>query len=542
MHPSFRAIGLAVLLATPIAAPAGEAEGIAAYQRKDWTTAAQELRGPADSGSPAAQARLGHMLLFGLGIARDDAQGVRLLTAAAQADEPLAQLWLGSAMLVGRAMPRDPAQAYDWLSRSADGGNAEALHALGEILFNGIGRPRDEGRALDYYRRAADKGVAAAQEKLAELAWNGRGMPSDRPRAVTLARSAAEAGRPTAQFILGLALATGEGTARNVPQAVDWFRRAADQGHPQSMHNLGALLVAGNGIPRDLNEGYFWLALAAERAPPNLKATYQRERDQFTARLPADLVARARDRVATWAPNRPGDAPSPARAAQTAPPGTPLPAAPSGSGRMKAGSGFVVATDGTVMTNAHVVDQCRSIRVTPADGTARPARVLAATEQDDMALLRTEPEGLVPVNFREDRPLRSGDGVVVVGYPLSTLLSREANVTAGVVSAMAGLRGDPRHYQITAPVQKGNSGGPLADMNGNVVGIVSAKLNAMRVAGQTGDLPQNINFAIKADLARRYLDSNGVRYQTAASPATLSVADVGDRIKRSSVFIECRMD
>ena len=107
---------------------------------------------------------------------------------------------------------------------------------------------------------------------------------------------------------------------------------------------------------------------------------------------------------------------------------------------------------------------------------------------------------------------------------------------------MNGMRGDPRHYQITAPVQKGNSGGPLIDMGGNIVGIVTSKLNAMKIADKTGDLPQNINFAIKADLARSYLDSNGITYQTAPSTTQLSVADVGERIKRVTVFIECRIE
>lgn len=529
-------------------AGAGEPEGLAAYQRKDWATAATELRAPAAEGHAPAQARLGHMLLFGLGVPRNDSEALRLLTSAANANDPVGQFWLGTALQIGRGVPRDPVAAFDWLTRAAENGHPESLHALGEILFNGLDRPRDENRAVEYFRRAADKGVAASQEKLAELLWNGRAMPADRPQAVTYATAAARAGRPAAQFILGLAMATGDGTARDVAGAMSWFRRAADQGHPQSMHNLGALLVAGNGLPHDLPEGFFWLALAAQRAPANLRATYERERDQIGARLTPEQQSQTRERLAGWAPS--GNAatviplPAPGQTATPPAPGqtTTVPLPPSGGGRAMSGSGFLVSRDGMVLTNAHVVEQCRSIAVTPADGTPRPAQILARTESDDMAVLKTGLSGIDPARFREDRPLRSGDSVVVVGYPLSSLLSREANVTAGVISAMAGLRGDQRHYQITAPVQKGNSGGPLADMSGNVVGIVSSKLNAMKIAGQTGDLPQNINFAIKADLARRYLESNAVRFETAAATQTLSVADVGERIKRVTVFIECRLD
>jgi len=93
--------------------------------------------------------------------------------------------------------------------------------------------------------------------------------------------------------------------------------------------------------------------------------------------------------------------------------------------------------------------------------------------------------------------------------------------------------------QISAPVQPGNSGGPLLDMSGNVVGVVTAKINAIRVAEVTGDIPQNVNFAIKASVVRTFLDSRGVRYQTQTSDRILTAADVADRAKKFTVLVEC---
>jgi S1-C subfamily serine protease len=108
-----------------------------------------------------------------------------------------------------------------------------------------------------------------------------------------------------------------------------------------------------------------------------------------------------------------------------------------------------------------------------------------------------------------------------------------------VVSAMAGLKGDGRYYQITAPVQKGNSGGPAADMSGSVIGVIQSKLNAMSIQQQYSDMPENVNFATKGDLVRKFLTENGIAYHTQPARETLSAADVADRIKLSMVLVEC---
>jgi len=107
------------------------------------------------------------------------------------------------------------------------------------------------------------------------------------------------------------------------------------------------------------------------------------------------------------------------------------------------------------------------------------------------------------------------------------------------VSALAGLSDDSRYLQISAPVQPGNSGGPLLDASGHLIGIVTAKLNAALIARFTGDIPQNVNFALKAEVARTFLDSKGIAYQTARSEQQLSAADVGDIARPFTVQIEC---
>lgn len=211
------------------------------------------------------------------------------------------------------------------------------------------------------------------------------------------------------------------------------------------------------------------------------------------------------------------------------------------SGRQLAstGTGFIVSQNGEVLTNHHVVSECGEVRVRQAGTEGTLAAIIAKDAVSDLALVRP-PNGRGTVaTFREGRGIRQGDAVVVVGYPLQGLLASDANITTGTVSALAGLQDDTRYLQLTAPIQPGNSGGPLLDMSGNVVGIVVAKLDAMKVAELTGDIPQNVNFAIKDTVVRSFLDAKGVDYQTARHKTELSAADVGESAKRFTVLVEC---
>jgi S1-C subfamily serine protease len=114
------------------------------------------------------------------------------------------------------------------------------------------------------------------------------------------------------------------------------------------------------------------------------------------------------------------------------------------------------------------------------------------------------------------------------------------NITVGNVSALAGLSGNTALLQMTAPVQPGNSGGPLVDMGGNLVGVVVSKLDAMRIAETTGDVPQNINFAIQGPVARLFVQAGGQRIEERPTTTELRVADVSDRARDFTFQVECR--
>jgi len=122
---------------------------------------------------------------------------------------------------------------------------------------------------------------------------------------------------------------------------------------------------------------------------------------------------------------------------------------------------------------------------------------------------------------------------------LPGLLSTEGNVTIGILSATRGVGDDPHVFQMTAPVQSGNSGGPLVDMSGNVVGVVVSKLDAMTVSQRTGDVPQNVNFAIKAGEVAAFLDGLHIAYSSGRLGDRKEAADLAEAAKKFAVQIIC---
>jgi hypothetical protein len=113
-------------------------------------------------------------------------------------------------------------------------------------------------------------------------------------------------------------------------------------------------------------------------------------------------------------------------------------------------------------------------------------------------------------------------------------------VTNGIINALAGLEDDPSRVQISAPVQPGNSGGPLLDRSGNVVGVVVEKLNATWTAKKfSGDIPQNVNFAIKPEVLRLFLEANRLQFRQAASGPKIGTVDLASRARQFTVKVEC---
>jgi S1-C subfamily serine protease len=196
------------------------------------------------------------------------------------------------------------------------------------------------------------------------------------------------------------------------------------------------------------------------------------------------------------------------------------------------GSGFIVDAGRKVVTNRHVVEGGKEFAIRTGLGEVIKARLIFTSSTDDIAVL----ELAKPLPADRAIPSSSfvkpqvGRNVVVMGYPLWYLLGEGSpSLTNGVVSKRTGLRDDAGTFQITAKVNKGNSGGPVFDMRGNVVGITVGKLDIKKIGDDQGFLPEDVNFAIHIDRLPKLLNisANGDEQRNELSAEELYQSMVG---------------
>ena len=166
-----------------------------------------------------------------------------------------------------------------------------------------------------------------------------------------------------------------------------------------------------------------------------------------------------------------------------------------------AGSGFIVSEDGYIVTNHHVIENAISISVLMYDGTSHPAFLVGGDARSDLAVLKIEMQGLSYLSFADSDELMVGEQVAAIGNPLGEFAN---SMTVGVISALdreINIDGIPRiMLQTDAAVNSGNSGGPLLDMTGRVVGVVTAKSGGINVEGLGFAIPSNVAQRITSDL------------------------------------------
>jgi S1-C subfamily serine protease len=222
------------------------------------------------------------------------------------------------------------------------------------------------------------------------------------------------------------------------------------------------------------------------------------------------------------------------------------------------GSGFFVSKMGHVITNAHVVHNCNKVTVGDNANKQVPAKIINTDRSNDLALLKlstlemasAESKSLiqklniavVPLASKgllRSEDVRLGEKVLVAGYPFGDIFSNTIKVTGGLVSATRGAGDDSGQFQLDAAVQPGNSGGPIYDSSGNIVGVVISQLDKLKMAKAIGSLPENVNFGIKASTVRQFLTSSGLPSKKAEQAEEKSTEQLAEIAKNQALMVMC---
>ena len=185
------------------------------------------------------------------------------------------------------------------------------------------------------------------------------------------------------------------------------------------------------------------------------------------------------------------------------------------------GTGFVINSDGYVITNAHVVNECKIVKFL-VNGLEIKMDLIKVDKVNDLAVLKsTKKLSKNIAQFQINNTISPGEDVYALGYPLQNILSNEAIFTNGIINAINGVKGNSDYFQFSTPVQPGNSGGPLLNAGGNIIGMVTASLPF-----HSQGVAQNINFAIKNASIKQFLDGVKIKYHTKLAVSRLSKKDI----------------
>lgn len=519
----------------------------------------------AEAGDAKEQVFVGLAYETGEGVPKDTAKAIEWLEKGAAQGDALGQGSLGRMYLYGLGIPKDVAKALDWSKKAAEQGLAPGLYQLGEIYKHGEGVPKDDVKAFECYQKAAQQGYVLAQITLGALYMLGDGVPRNAAKEFEWFQKAAVQGDGSAQFHIAQMYDKGEGVPKDSAKAFDWYQKAAIQDYSSAAQTqLGVKYFNGQGVSRDVVLAYAWINLATvERgwevvgteklAPPKEKFVppkdavevfdpdkYLKESDISEAvrirgliepQLSKSELSEAQRLSSEWKKGQVIVREAQSGSSNSA-------STPGALSKKGTGTIFVVSKNGQAVTNQHVVGNCTELRIQGREGLAK---LVVDDKVNDLALVQLPgAEADAAPIASEPGKLRQGEDIVAFGFPLNSVLSAGGNLTPGVVSALTGLGNNTNQFQITAPIQPGSSGSPVLNKEGEVVGVVSMKLDDAKMAKATGQVGQNINFAVNGQTLKTFLDTQKVAYSTGSFFSwEKNTADLADEARKWTWVVEC---
>ena len=480
-------------------------------------------------------------------------RALKWFNKAAQQDNPTAQFNLATVSAhLARRFPEDSKESIElhkrvviWHKKAAEQNYAPAQFYLGLIYQEGLPvvAPSPE-KTVELYIKAASpnseatipykQGYAPAQHQLAEMYSKGEEVRQDIEEAIKWYKRAAEQGFVLSQYSLGLLYDMGNGVNQDFKEAKKWYQKAAEQGFARAQNNLAQMYETGGdsekawrlvfeaaqqgyalaqfglgkafeegviGAPQDSVEAYYWYSLASkdksslgEAETDNLVSDVAARRETVGSTLTQKKRNEIQKQVDNWQPKD----------------------------LVCSGTGFYINKT-HILTNAHVIrhpDESGR-HVYKFDEVRINFRYVeekldSVDPEVDLALLVDQRGNAGTAATFRSYPVNFGEDIAVFGYPLSNVLSYRGNGTSGIVSGLTSIVGESQPdnlFQHTAPTQRGNSGGPVLDSAGNVVGVVVSGLNPSLIS-DNGEIKiadvQNVNFAIKFSVIEDFLEKSKI--------------------------------
>lgn len=521
-------------------------------------------------------------------------QSIEQLRAAADEGEAKAQFELGKAYDSGDGVLPDINTALEWYRKAAEQGHAQAHYFIALTHDFGDGVIEDNVEAVKWYTTAANLDWAPAQATLGLRYENGEGVPADVSKARFWYKRAAQNGEADAYGYLADLYNRGIGVEQDVSEAIKLFAQGAAGGSFYSQLELAEVLLLGAEEFKNIELGLAWLLIAEEtaddeddrievnevfrQASPS-KASLQDARrvavklqssllgemvsDDDEVSVEAELYSALQrgllalgyyegdiTREKTLSLSKAIEAFSSEWGFEDDEPTDAEVLLQVGAAvafevmdreaevdtDLSVGTGFFVSKEGHIITNAHVVEDCSTIRL--EQGTELNLQSID-TASDLALLIGPRSDTTKQLSLRSGIGPRVAEDVWTAGFPLSGYLTSDLIVSKGTIMALSGLGEDRRNLQISAPVQPGNSGGPILDSSARVVGVVVSGLNALGVAAELGDLPENVNFGVSIGTLQSFLDTHSIDYDFQSDVDVLAGPEIARRAQGSTVAIFC---
>ena len=437
--------------------------------------------------------------------------------------------WVGPGVVGSSASPTDSISQKEslryWLLQSHLLGDKDASWELGKSYLGEEGLKPNKKDAMIYLNAGAQ-----TAEHWTELA---RLYLSDDPEIVNfengkyLLEDLSKHGVVDAKFNLALQLYSGKKLNYAPEKAYELWLDVATSGkeaiNRAAQYNLAILLRDGIGVPKNEIESFAWIIQASASGETNALQERQRLESIFSRELSLLAQQRSTELSELIDRNSVGKKRTDSQKERK---------------KIQTGTGAFVSSSGHVLTAAHVVEGTQKIEIM-VDSVPHEAQLLKIDKANDIAVLKVDLKNSVHLNVTSGEKVRLGSPIFTLGFPNPDIQGVSPKLTRGEISSVNGTLDDPTSWQVSAPVQSGNSGGPLFNLEGTVVGMIQTKLG-MIAAQKTGDLPQNVAYAVKGKYLLKILEDCGVKSETNDSGnADTDFERMVEKLTGAVVLIQC---